>query len=213
MKSVWLRTLSLLTMIFTLNSHAVSSPETTNPQVELDTSAGVIVLELMPQQAPLSVKNFLDYVNSGFYEGVIFHRVIKGFMVQTGGFEPGMKKKEPRGPVKNEASNGLSNVRGTIAMARTNNPDSATSQFFINEKDNTFLDHSTGNPGYTVFGRVSKGIDVVDRIASTPTHKLGFYSDVPEKDVVINKARVLQPDSKTVPAPVKPGQAAPAPQG
>ncbi len=162
-------------------------------EVLIKTSMGDILVELYPDKAPITVKNFLDYVNDGFYDNTIFHRVIDGFMIQGGGFEPGMVQKPTKAPIKNEANNGLSNLRGTIAMARTQVIDSATSQFFINLKDNTFLDHkddSMQGYGYCVFGKVIKGMDVVDKIAKVQTHSVGYYQDVPVKDVVIEKVEV-----------------------
>jgi len=160
-----------------------------HPQVLLETSKGVITLELYPDKAPVTVENFLAYVDSGFYDGTVFHRVIPKFMIQGGGFTPDMRKKQTRPPIKNEAGNGLRNSRGTIAMARTQEIDSATSQFFINIADNTFLDHGVRDFGYAVFGSVIAGMDVVDRIAGVRTGVLGRYQDVPLEPVVILKAR------------------------
>lgn len=159
--------------------------------VTLETSHGNIVIELDADKAPETVKNFLNYVNSGFYDGTIFHRVIKNFMIQGGGFLPGMAQKQTEAPIKNEADNGLPNERGTIAMARTNDPHSATAQFFINHADNAFLNHTspTGQGwGYCVFGRVTDGIETVDAIAGVSTGNSGGHADVPVEDVVINKA-------------------------
>jgi cyclophilin family peptidyl-prolyl cis-trans isomerase len=164
-------------------------------KVLIKTSMGDITLELYPDKAPITVKNFLDYVKEGFYNGTIFHRVIDGFMIQGGGFEPGMIQKKTNPPIKNEADNGLSNLRGTIAMARTQVIDSATSQFFINLKDNTFLDYRDDTPqgyGYCVFGKVIKGMDVVDKIAKVKTHSVGYYQDVPVEDVVIEKVEIIK---------------------
>jgi peptidyl-prolyl cis-trans isomerase A (cyclophilin A) len=163
-----------------------------NPQVILETSLGSITLELDPQQAPITVANFLGYVDSGFYDGTIFHRVIPGFMIQGGGFDEAMDEKKTGPSIKNEAGNGLSNRRGTIAMARTSVVDSATSQFFINSVDNFFLDHrneSTDGYGYCVFGHVIEGLEVVDRIAKVPTGNLGYFQDVPQEPVIILSAR------------------------
>ncbi|WP_461536412.1 peptidylprolyl isomerase [Spongorhabdus nitratireducens] len=198
MKSIWLRCLTAFaTLLLTLHVNAATAPDATAlPRVELDTSAGKMVVELYPAKAPITVKNFLDYVNSGYYDGVVFHRVIRGFMVQTGGFEPGMKKKDTKAPIKNEANNGLKNERGTLSMARTNNPDSATAQFFINEVDNPNLDYSSRSAGYAVFGKVVEGLPVLDKIAATPTKTLGFYRDVPEQDILIKKAQVIKPEEK-----------------
>ena len=165
-----------------------------NPAVRLETSMGDITLELDAQNAPESTANFLEYVNSGFYDGTIFHRVIDGFMIQGGGMTADMKEKKPRGPIRNEASNGLKNLRGTIAMARTQVVDSATCQFFINVKDNAFLDHKNETPsgyGYAVFGKVIDGMDIVDAIRQVATGNKGMHQDVPKEAVVINKASVV----------------------
>jgi len=161
------------------------------PKVKLHTSMGVIVLELDAEHAPETVKNFLGYVESGFYSNTVFHRVIDNFMVQGGGFEPGMKQKRPGTPIQNEAGNGLANERYTIAMARTSDPHSASSQFFINVKDNDFLNHTAPSDqgwGYCVFGKVVEGQDVVDKIKGVRTGKRGFHGDVPVEDVLIEKA-------------------------
>jgi len=163
-------------------------------QVELQTSKGNIRIELDDAKAPESVKNFLAYVNKGHYNGTVFHRVIKGFMVQGGGFEPGMKQKPTDAPVKNEANNGLKNQHYTLAMARTSDPHSATAQFFINTTDNGFLDFKSESPsgwGYAVFGKVVSGQDVVDAIESVKTGRKGFHDDVPLEDVVIQQAVVV----------------------
>jgi peptidyl-prolyl cis-trans isomerase B (cyclophilin B) len=162
--------------------------------VKLHTSFGVITLELDEARAPESVKNFLGYVESGHYTNTLFHRVIDGFMVQGGGFEPGMKLKATKTPVKNEAQNGLKNTRYTVAMARTSEPHSATAQFFINVNDNGFLDHTAPTPqgwGYCVFGRVTEGADVVDRIKAVKTGRRGMNQDVPVEDVIIERAEVV----------------------
>jgi cyclophilin family peptidyl-prolyl cis-trans isomerase len=164
-----------------------------NPVVLIETSMGNIQLELDKAKAPITVKNFLNYVEKGHYNGLLFHRVIKDFMIQGGGFEPGMKERPTGKPIPNEAFNGLSNTRGTIAMARTNDPDSATSQFFINTVDNSSkLDKSPRNPGYCVFGKVVEGMDVVDRIREVRTHSVGPHNDVPVEDVVIKSVRRLR---------------------
>jgi len=160
-------------------------------QVKMSTSHGDIVLELDDENAPETVKNFLGYVDSGFYNGTVFHRVIDGFMIQGGGFEPGMKQKPTGDPVANEASNGLKNDAYTIAMARTSDVDSATAQFFINVAKNDFLNFSAPTPqgfGYCVFGKVVAGQDVVDKIKSVETGSSGFHRDVPMQDVVIERA-------------------------
>ena len=162
--------------------------------VKLHTSFGVITIELDEARAPESVKNFLGYVESGHYTNTLFHRVIDGFMVQGGGFEPGMKLKATKAPVKNEAQNGLKNTRYTVAMARTSEPHSATAQFFINVNDNGFLDHTAPTPqgwGYCVFGRVTEGADVVDRIKAVKTGRRGMNQDVPVEDVIIERAEVV----------------------
>ena len=162
--------------------------------VRLHTNVGIIGIELDDKRAPETVKNFLGYVESGFYANTVFHRVIDGFMIQGGGFEPGMRQKQTRAPIQNEAANGLKNDRYSVAMARTNDPHSASSQFFINVKDNAFLNHSAPSAegwGYCVFGKVVEGQDVVDRIKGVKTGKRGFHSDVPVEDVVIEKAEVV----------------------
>ncbi|HXJ35826.1 MAG TPA: peptidylprolyl isomerase [Candidatus Eisenbacteria bacterium] len=163
--------------------------------VKLHTNHGVITIELDEARAPESSKNFLAYVTSGHYSNTLFHRVIDGFMIQGGGFEPGMKQKPTQAPIKNEAQNGLKNTRYTVAMARTSDPHSATAQFFINVNDNGFLDHKAPNPqgwGYCVFGRVADGKDVVDRIKSVKTgHRGGMHQDVPVEDVIIERAEVV----------------------
>ena len=162
--------------------------------VKLHTNFGVIALELHAAKAPETVKNFLAYVESGHYANTIFHRVIDGFMVQGGGFEPGMKQKPTRAPVKNEATNGLKNDRYTVSMARTNDPHSASAQFFINLKDNDFLNHTAPTPqgwGYCVFGKVVEGQDVVDRIKAVKTGRSGMHQDVPQQDVIIERAEVV----------------------
>ena len=159
--------------------------------VELRTSAGTIRLELDDAKAPQSVANFLGYVNRGHYDGTVFHRVIKGFMVQGGGMEPGLKQKASEAPIQNEANNGLKNDHYTVAMARTNAPHSATAQFFINTTNNEFLNFKSESPqgwGYAVFGRVVAGTDVVDAIEKVKTGKRGFHDDVPLEDVVILQA-------------------------
>jgi len=159
--------------------------------VVLHTSMGDIKLALDAENAPATVANFLQYVRDGHYDNTVFHRVIDGFMIQGGGFEPGMKQKGTRGPVANEAGNGLKNAKYTVAMARTSDPHSATAQFFINVGDNAFLDYKGPSPqgwGYCVFGKVVEGMDVVDRIRAVPTGTSGFHQDVPREDVVIRKA-------------------------
>jgi peptidyl-prolyl cis-trans isomerase B (cyclophilin B) len=166
-----------------------------NPKVQLDiANFGSITVELDADKAPKTVANFLSYVNKGHYDGTVFHRVIPGFMVQGGGFAAGMKQKPTDEAIENEASNGLKNDHYTLAMARTSAPHSATAQFFINVADNDFLNHSAPTPsgwGYAVFGKVVEGTEVVDRIAASPTGRRGFHDDVPEQDVMIEKAQVL----------------------
>lgn len=159
--------------------------------VKLHTNHGVITLELDSERAPQTVANFLEYVRSGFFDNTVFHRVINGFMVQGGGFEPGMNQKRTNAPIKNEADNGLKNEAYTVAMARTSDPNSATAQFFINVSDNAFLDHTAPTPqgwGYAVFGRVVEGKDVVDAIRKVPTGSRGMHQDVPVNDVIIERA-------------------------
>ena len=160
-----------------------------NTVVVLETNMGKIEVELFDKQAPLGTENFLNYVDSGFYNGIIFHRVIPGFMVQGGGFDRNMNKKETKQPVKNEANNGKKNIRGTLSYARTQDVDSATSQFFINLIDNSFLDYKNDRQyGYAVFGKVIKGMKVVDTIAKMKTGRVKMYKDVPQKSVIIIKA-------------------------
>ena len=161
--------------------------------VKLHTNFGTIVLELDAAKAPETVKNFLAYVEPGHYDNTVFHRVIDGFMIQGGGMEPGLKQKPTRAPVANEATNGLKNDRYTVAMARTGDPHSATAQFFINVKDNAFLNHTAPSGqgwGYCVFGKVVEGMDVVDKIKGVKTGSKGFHQDVPADDVLIQKAEV-----------------------
>jgi peptidyl-prolyl cis-trans isomerase B (cyclophilin B) len=159
--------------------------------VVMETSLGTIQIELYDDKAPATVKNFLDYVDARFYDGTVFHRVIPNFMIQGGGFEPGMKQKKTRSPIKNESTNGLLNARGTLAMARTSDPDSATAQFFINVVDNTFLDRAKAQDrvGYCVFGKVTEGMDVVDKIKAVKTTNKAGHGDVPVSDVTIKTAR------------------------
>jgi peptidyl-prolyl cis-trans isomerase B (cyclophilin B) len=162
--------------------------------VKLTTNHGVITLELDAEKAPKTVENFLQYVRDGFFDGTIFHRVIDGFMIQGGGFEPGMTQKPTRDTIENEAANGLKNEAYTIAMARTPNPHSATAQFFINVKNNGFLDFTSPTPqgwGYCVFGKVTEGTDVVDKIKKVKTGNRAGHQDVPMEDVVIEKAEII----------------------
>jgi len=162
--------------------------------VQMKTSMGDMTIELDTEAAPVSVKNFLEYANNGHYDGTIFHRVIKGFMIQGGGMDKNMKPKPNSYPIINEATNGLKNERGTLAMARTSDPDSATSQFFINHADNDFLNYSGPSPdkiGYAVFGKVTEGLDVVDAIAAVKTTRSGYYDDVPAEPVEILSVTVV----------------------
>ncbi|HEB57830.1 MAG TPA: peptidyl-prolyl cis-trans isomerase [Gammaproteobacteria bacterium] len=176
-----------------------------NPRVKFTTSEGEFVVELYPDKAPATVTNFLKYVDDSYYDSTIFHRVIRNFMIQGGGFTPDFRRKPTRAPILNEADNGLKNERGTIAMARTFEPHSATAQFFINVRDNPNLDHSSPTPrgwGYAVFGRVVEGMDVVDRIRDIPTGSAGpFPSDVPRKMVTIISVTRLAPTPKPAPKP------------
>jgi peptidyl-prolyl cis-trans isomerase A (cyclophilin A) len=174
---------------------SASAAEAKNPTLVIETSLGNVKVELFQKEAPISVKNFLDYTKSGFYNGTVFHRVIPGFMIQGGGFTPDLHQKETKPPIKNEAANGLKNDRGTLAMARTNVVDSASSQFFINVANNEFLNHREGGPaafGYAVFGKVIEGMDVVDKIAATQTGMQKGFSDVPATPVVIKNVKAVK---------------------
>jgi len=169
--------------------------EETNPRVVIETSQGAITVELFRDKAPITVRNFLSYVKEGFYDGLVFHRVIKNFMIQGGGLDENMQPRKNKFAIKNEAANGLKNIRGTVAMARTAVVDSATSQFFINLVDNAFLDHRGKTPdmfGYAVFGQVVEGMDVVDAIAQVKTGNKAGHSDVPVEPVFITRAAVLE---------------------
>jgi len=171
---------------------AFSAAAWAGPKVEMQTSLGAIVIELDQEKAPATVKNFLAYANDGFYNGTVFHRVIYGFMIQGGGFTPDMAQKETKAPIQNEAKNGLKNARGTIAMARTQDPHSATAQFFINHADNMPLDYpSRDGWGYAVFGKVTAGMDIVDKIAQVKTGNRGFHQNVPVEPVVIKSVKVV----------------------
>lgn len=169
----------------------LTSIATANTNVNIQTSVGPIEVELYDDEAPISTQNFLTYTKSGFYQGTIFHRVIPNFMVQGGGFDKNLTQKKASAPIKNEASNGLKNVRGSIAMARTNEPDSATSQFFINTVDNQPLNKTPSDAGYAVFGHVVKGMDIVDRISKVQTTEHGFHQNVPVDNIVIEKIQIL----------------------
>ncbi len=177
-----------------MQPYAYAEPKP-NPVVRMSTTLGDIEIELYPDKAPLTVRNFLKYVNSNFYNGTVFHRVIPGFMIQGGGFQTGLRQKTARAPIKNEAGNGLKNLAGTVAMARTPDPHSAAAQFFINAVDNGFLDHTAKTPtgwGYCVFGKVISGMDVVQKIEAVPTATVGPFENVPEQDVLIKKMEVVQ---------------------
>ena len=185
--------LMMLALIITTGSTARA--ERSHPLVKLETSMGEITLELYPDKAPATVANFLQYVKDGFFNGTIFHRVIPTFMIQGGGFDGQMNQKPTKAPIKNEADNGLKNEAYTVAMARTNVPDSATAQFFINVADNQFLNHTAKTPqgwGYAVFGKVIKGQDVVDKIKAVPTANKGMHQNVPVEPVSIIKATVVE---------------------
>ena len=183
-----MRTAIFSVLLFCL---AVTAAHAAGPRVALTTNMGVIVLELDADKAPATVENFLTYVDEGFYAGTIFHRVIKGFMIQGGGMDASMSPRAGHAPIKNEAANGLKNDTYTVAMARTADIDSATSQFFINTSDNVFLNHGVRDFGYAVFGRVVEGKGVVDAIGAVKTGVAGMYRDVPVEPVVIKKAEVL----------------------
>jgi cyclophilin family peptidyl-prolyl cis-trans isomerase len=188
--------LSLMLFLTTTFSFATENKMSdTQTKVKLTTTLGEIIVQLNPEKAPISSANFLTYVNEGFYNGTIFHRVIPGFMAQGGGFDTSFNQKAVHAPIKNEANNGLPNNRGTIAMARTPDPDSATAQFFINYKDNSFLNHTSPTPngwGYAVFGEVIEGMDIVDAMAKQPTGNRGPHQDVPKTDIVVEKAEVIE---------------------
>lgn len=187
--------IKLLTVLSLLFS-AITTAYAANPQVEIKTNFGTIVLELYPDKAPKTVRNFLSYVKDGYYTGTVFHRVIPGFMIQGGGFDKTLGQKPARQPVENEAANGLRNEIGTVAMARTSDPHSASAQFFINVANNAFLNHTAPTPqgyGYTVFGKVVKGMEIVNKIADAPTGPAGpFPSDVPKVTVVIEEVRLIE---------------------
>jgi len=195
-------TIAGLALVFGLAAGAAPAQAAdagSNPNVRLTTSLGVIELELYPDKAPETVRNFLAHLDKGFYNGTLFHRVIKGFMIQGGGYEPGMKHKTVGLPIRNEATNGLKNKAGTIAMARTMEPHSASAQFFINTVDNAFLDHrdqSLEGWGYCVFGRVTQGMDVVKKIEAVATDNHGGFQNVPKTEVVIRKAERIRAAAK-----------------
>jgi cyclophilin family peptidyl-prolyl cis-trans isomerase len=187
------------------------SPAPTGPVVSLVTSMGEIRVALRPEEAPITVDNFLKYVKAGFYNGTIFHRVIPNFMIQGGGMDATMTEKPTRPPIRNEAKNGLRNRRGTIAMARTKDPNSATAQFFISVKDNHTLDFGIGGAGYAVFGDVIQGMDVVDRIVAVPTGDKGGHQNVPLTPVVLKSARVVSAGT-AAPKPAAPATPKPTPK-
>jgi cyclophilin family peptidyl-prolyl cis-trans isomerase len=187
-QAVHILSATLLVMVSVMVTSSFSEKASGNPVVVIKTSVGDITVELFQNKAPKSVENFLAYAESGYYNGTIFHRVIKGFMIQGGGFTPDMTRKPTKSPIQNEANNGLRNTRGTLAMARTSDVNSATSQFFINTVDNTGLDYRGSTPdayGYAVFGKVTDGMDVVDKIERTATGTKGSYRDVPLQTVLI----------------------------
>lgn len=195
--------LRLLTLLFALLATPTALAD--NPKVELKTTMGNVVLELYPENAPKTVENFLQYVKDGFYDGTIFHRVIPGFMVQGGGFTPNLQQKPTRPAIRNEAGNGLRNAMGTVAMARTADPHSATAQFFINVAENDFLDFKSADDkgyGYTVFARVTTGMDVVAKITQVQTATVGPHQNVPRQPVFIERARLL-PATAAKPAKAK----------
>jgi cyclophilin family peptidyl-prolyl cis-trans isomerase len=193
-----MRTLILSMVLFltsTLSFATENNMSDTQTKVKLTTTLGEIIIQLNTEKAPVSSANFLTYVNEGFYNGTIFHRIIPGFMAQGGGFDTSFNQKAVHAPIKNEANNGLANSRGTIAMARTNDPNSATAQFFINYKDNSFLNHTSPTAsgwGYAVFGEVIEGMDVVDAMAKQATGNRGGHQDVPKTDIIIEKAEVVK---------------------
>ncbi len=194
---LWIRLFFSIILIVTLivGTGLSARAERSNPLVKLETSLGEITLELYPDKAPATVVNFLQYVKDGFFDGTIFHRVIPTFMIQGGGFDAQMNQKPTKAPIKNEADNGLKNEAYTVAMARTNIPDSATAQFFINVADNQFLNHTAKTAqgwGYAVFGKVIKGQDVVDKIKAVPTANKGMQQNVPVTPVTIVKATVVE---------------------
>ena len=185
----------MLFLFSTLSFATEKQMPDTQTKIKLTTTLGAIVIQLDNAKAPVSAANFADYVKQGFYNGTIFHRVIPGFMAQGGGFDSSFEQKTTQAPIKNEADNGLKNKRGTLAMARTNDPNSATAQFFINLKDNGFLDHTSPTPsgwGYAVFGEVIEGMEVVDAMAKQPTGNRGGHQDVPKTDIVIEKAEIIE---------------------
>ncbi|AMV24891.1 Peptidyl-prolyl cis-trans isomerase cyp18 [Gemmata sp. SH-PL17] len=188
----------VVVLCFVVLGVVAGSARAANPVVVVETSAGSFKIELFEDKAPVTVKNFLQYVEDKHYDGTIFHRVINDFMIQGGGFEAGMKEKKTRDPIKNESNNGLSNLKGTIAMARTREPNSASAQWYINVKDNTFLDKAKAQDGvgYCVFGRVIEGQDVIDKIKTVETDTVKGHENVPSKDIVIKSAKVVKEEKK-----------------
>lgn len=193
-----MRNIVLAMMLFLTTTYSFATENKmsdTQNKVKLTTTLGDIVIQLNAEKAPISTENFLNYVKEGFYMGTVFHRIIPGFMAQGGGFDEDMKQKEVHASIKNEADNGLKNTRGTLAMARTPDPDSATAQFFINYKDNSFLDYTspTANGwGYAVFAEVIEGMEVVDAMADAATGNRGGHQDVPKENIVIEKAEIIE---------------------
>jgi len=192
---------AMLATVLPMAASAASTPSNegkssmTNPRINVQTNKGNFVITLDAEKAPKSSANFLTYVKEGFFNGTIFHRVIDGFMIQGGGFEPGMKQKQTHAPVDNEADNGLKNDKYTVAMARTSDPHSATAQFFVNVANNDFLNFSSPTPngwGYAVFGKVTEGTDVIDALRTVKTGNRGFHQNVPNEDVIIEKAEVIE---------------------
>ena len=188
-------TIAMMLLLFTTLSFATETTMSNlHPRVKLQTSLGDIIIELDGEKAPISTKNFLQYVNEGFYTGTIFHRIIKGFMAQGGGFTTDFEQKTVHAAIKNEADNGLKNDRGTLTMARTPDPDSATAQFFVNYKDNDFLNYSSSTPqgwGYAVFAKVVEGMEVIDDMAKQAVGNRSMHQDVPKTDIIITNAEVL----------------------
>lgn len=193
-----MRTLLTVSLLLMTATHSFAKENIMSEQVnkvKLTTTLGEITIQLNHEKAPISSENFLTYVKDGFYDGTIFHRIIPGFMAQGGGFDADFNQKATHEPIKNEADNGLKNNRGTLAMARTPDPNSATAQFFINYKDNAFLNYTNPTPngwGYAVFGEVIEGMDVVDAMAKQPTGNRGMHQDVPKTDIVIEKAEIVE---------------------
>ena len=188
----------VMILCFVVLGMVAGSARAANPVVLVETSLGTFKVELFEDKAPVTVKNFLQYVEDKHYDGTIFHRVISDFMIQGGGFEPGMKEKKTRDPIKNESSNGLSNLKGTLAMARTGEPNSATAQWYVNVKDNNFLDKAKARDGvgYCVFGRVIEGLDVIEKIKGVETDTVKGFENVPSKDVVIKSVKLEKTEKK-----------------